>query len=64
MENITGALLQDSQELIGAVPPPLSLRQGGVCCASAGAVSKGDWVFCVSGKTVAAILIPNNIKYK
>ena len=65
MENLT--LRQDSQEIKGSVPPPLPLRQGGVCCASAVAGSKGDWVFLVSDKKVAAqlaILSPENINSK
>ena len=56
--------MQDSQELIGSVPPPLPLHQGGVCCASAVAGSKVDWVFRVSGKIVAAqqaILNPEKV---
>ena len=57
-----GGLLQDSQELIGAVSSDLI-----VCCASAVASSKGDRVFHVSGKTVAAqqaILSPEYIHSK
>ena len=46
----------------------LSLRRGGVCCASAVAGSKGDQVFRLSGKTVVAaqqaILSPENINSK
>ena len=40
------------KDLIGAVPPPLPLRQGGICYASAMAGSKGDLVLSVSGRTV------------